>query len=99
MISKTFCVNPWITLHYYQGIKMNPCCVFRGSISAPSIESYATSQELQIIKSKLLNNEAIPQCIRCWDQEQQGHTSKRQRDNKTYEKIFLYKHKKNISES
>lgn len=93
MTSKTFCVNPWITLHTKFTKGYSPCCRFRGVVNSNSIKGYVNSAELDSIKSKLLDGNAIPECRDCWEQESRGHTSKRQRDNQTYGKIFQFLHK------
>ena len=93
MTSKTFCVNPWITLHTKFTKGYSPCCRFRGVVNSDNIKDYVNSAELDSIKSKLLDGNAIPECRDCWEQESRGYTSKRQRDNQTYGKIFQFLHK------
>jgi hypothetical protein len=88
MISKTFCVNPWVTLHAKILDGYNPCCLFEKTIQANTVQEYVHSPELKSIKDRMLAGEKISECSRCWKQEQTGHVSKRQRDNKTYSKIF-----------
>jgi len=93
MTSNTFCVNPWITLHTKFTKGYNPCCRFRGIVNSHSIDSYVNSPELDSIKRRLLDGQAITECADCWKQESRGYTSKRQRDNLTYNKIFQFLHK------
>jgi len=93
MNPKTFCVNPWVTLHtkFTQGY--SPCCWFNGTVDSNSIQQYVHSDRLTKIKQNLLDGNAISECSACWNQEARGYTSKRQRDNQTYKQIFqaLYK--------
>jgi organic radical activating enzyme len=88
MNSDTFCVNPWITLHAKFNEGMNPCCLFKTVLKYDTVDKYVNSEELKSIKNRLVDGEKIPECVVCWNHEQSGHVSKRQRDNKTYGKIF-----------
>jgi sulfatase maturation enzyme AslB (radical SAM superfamily) len=93
MMSKTFCVNPWLTLHTKFTRGYSPCCRFNGTVVSDSIQQYVQSDQLIKIKQDLLNGRAIPECSDCWKQEAWGYASKRQRDNQTYKQVFqaLYK--------
>ena len=88
MNPETFCVNPWITLHAKILDGYNPCCLFQHTIKTNTVEEYIHSAELKSIKTKMLAGEKIIECSTCWKQEQAGHVSKRQRDNKIYYNIF-----------
>lgn len=94
MIQHTFCVNPWITLHYQADGKYSPCCLFKGSYQAESIQQYAHSQDLSDLKQSLLSNQQHNRCSTCWNDETQGILSKRQRDNKTYQLLWDFRYKK-----
>ena len=97
-MSDSFCVNPWVSMHYIMGQQINPCCLFVGGVKTNAVNEYATSTELAEIKHSLLNNKKIPECSTCWSQESRGGISKRQRDNQTYKNIFDYRFKKNLEE-
>lgn len=97
MSQDTFCVNPWITLHYQSDGNYSPCCVFKGSYRSGSIQEYAQNQELSKLKESLLSNQRPHQCSNCWVDEDRGILSKRQRDNKTYELLWNVKYKKDPS--
>lgn len=88
MTSPTFCVNPWVALHSKKLAGYNPCCWFNGTVLSNTVDEYVSSPELKSIKQRLLAGEAIPECSVCWQQEHNGYTSKRQRDNRTYQPIF-----------
>lgn len=88
MNPKTFCVNPWVTLHTHITDGFNPCCLFRDTINRKTVNEYVNSPELASIKQRLLNGEQIPECSACWHQESVDYISKRQRDNQTYKNIF-----------
>ena len=93
MISKTFCVNPWASLHVKFTEGFSPCCRFSGVIKSNTVQQYVNSNKLAQIKTDLLSGHAVPECSDCWKQESRGYVSKRQRDNQIYGKIFqvLYK--------
>lgn len=93
MMSKTFCINPWNTAHVRMTQGYNPCCLFSDTYQAKDVVEYANGTELADLKSRMLAGERVPECMHCWVQEDQGNESKRQRDNKVYEKIFQYKFK------
>lgn len=88
MSQETFCVNPWVSLHAKMSDGFNPCCLFSTSINTKTVDEYVNSPELASVKQRLLNGEKISECSNCWVQESNGYVSKRQRDNKTYEKQF-----------
>jgi len=92
-MSSHFCVNPWISAHVKLDHGYNPCCLFEQTYQADSVESYAKSPALLDIKQRMLAGEQLEECRYCWMQEQQGYDSKRIRDNKTYQKIFLHRFK------
>ena len=93
MNEKTFCVNPWISINYQFGLGYSPCCVYASSHKFDSIEQYVQSSELATLKKQLLDGVAVKDCIHCWQEESQGYSSKRVRDNKLYSQVFDYKYK------
>lgn len=95
MSQDTFCVNPWMTLHYQFDGTYLPCCQIQKPYRANSIQEYASSQELFELKQALLSNQRHPQCQKCWTNEDRGIVSKRQRDTKTYQKLWELKYRKN----
>lgn len=86
-----FCVNPWVSAHIKLDQGFNPCCLFSKTYTAESLDQYANGDELADLKARILSGERVQECNYCWMQEDQGYTSKRQRDNKTYEKVFLHR--------
>lgn len=96
MTADTFCVNPWVSLHVAQGKFYNPCCLFKKQFPAASIHDYTASSELAQVKRDLIAGVHIKECSTCWQQEQQGYASKRQRDNTKYQKVFQAKHQNNL---
>ena len=93
--SDTFCVNPWITLHHRSDAGLSPCCLWRGRNYQGSVAAYTQSDMLLETKKQLMDNVQIESCSNCWEQESQGITSKRIRDNKTYDSAWHLLHSKN----
>lgn len=97
-MSKTFCVNPWITLHSNLDKGYNPCCLFKGSYKLP-LDEYIKNEKLNNVKEQLLNNQQPRECSFCWSQEAKGLVSKRQRDNKSYQQVFDYLYAKDSTQT
>ena len=93
MNEKTFCVNPWISINYQFGQGYSPCCVYASSHGFASINEYANSTELATLKKQLLDGVPVKDCVHCWEEESQGYSSKRLRDNQLYSQVFDYKYK------
>lgn len=92
-MSDNFCVNPWVSAHIRLDQGYNPCCLFSKTYKANNIADYANGTELAELKQRILTGERVKECNYCWLQEDQGYISKRQRDNQTYQKVFLHKFK------
>jgi len=97
-MSKTFCVNPWITLHSKLDRGYNPCCLFEGSYQLP-LDEYIKNKDLNSVKEQLLNNQRPKECLSCWSLEDRNLISKRQRDNELYQKVFNYLYTKDSTQT
>lgn len=93
MNEKTFCVNPWVSVNYQFGEGYRPCCVYGSNLKFSSIEQYANSTELAALKKQLLAGVPAKECAYCWQEESQGYSSKRLRDNQQFSQVFDYKYK------
>jgi sulfatase maturation enzyme AslB (radical SAM superfamily) len=93
MNEKTFCVNPWISINYQFGDGYRPCCVYGSNLKFTSIKQYANSTELATLKKQLLAGVPAKECAYCWQEESQGYSSKRLRDNQQFSQVFDYKYK------
>ena len=93
MNEKTFCVNPWISINYQFGEGYRPCCVYGTNMEFASIKQYANSTELATLKQQLLTGVPAKDCSYCWQEESQGYSSKRLRDNQLFGPVFDYKYK------
>lgn len=84
---KNFCVLPWIHLHAWPDKRVMPCCVADSDMPVAHIEPGQTINELinsdryKEIRVAMLNDEAVPECKRCYDIETIGTWTMRQSHN------------------
>ncbi len=91
----SFCTMPWSGVEINTDGNLRPCCEFVGSeivdaenntpynISTHSLTDYMQSNELRLIKQKMLNGEYVKECSNCYFNESVGVKSLRQRKNKS----------------
>jgi hypothetical protein len=95
----TWCVNPFLQAHQQMDGNLTPCCLYQANKMGKDIDTYINSQELKNLKQNLTTGIQDPGCRQCWNEEQSGIVSKRQRDNKTYHQRFqLIYNKKELLE-
>lgn len=85
--SKTFCMYPWIHLHAYPTGDAYPCCMFDmaypvGNTRKNTLENIWNNDEMKTIRLKMINDEPINGCERCYEKEKSGFFSGRQSANK-----------------
>lgn len=85
-IPKTVCVNPWINLFLDTAGLANPCCIYQDpekqlSINTQTFDEITSSQKMKKLRVQLLNGKQPVECQQCWNEEANGKTSKRLRDN------------------
>jgi len=89
--SKTFCMLPWIHLHAYPTGEVWPCCAAEhdgmkakplGNARQNNLEEIWNSPRMQELRTRLLNDETDPYCVRCYERESSGFRSDRQSSNK-----------------
>lgn len=91
MTSKTFCHVAFRELYFESttGKKYSSCCqqYTRGSGNVFSDETFSFEKDewLQNLRQQLVDGEQPSTCVRCWDLEQKGFESFRQRWNKHYD--------------
>jgi len=78
-MSKTYCNEPWKTVHYDHEGKMGPCCTYRGDRPAniQNVNDYINSDWLKELQRKMLNSEKDSGCHNCWIKEDAGEDSLR----------------------
>jgi MoaA/NifB/PqqE/SkfB family radical SAM enzyme len=82
------CLYPWYHLANTSDGRVKPCCIYGDTIKKPngteyylqkdSIKDIYKSEYLLNLRNQFLQNNKPPECIRCWNDESVGMTSKRQ---------------------
>jgi len=85
---KHFCVLPWIHFHAWPDKRVMPCCVADSNMPVAEIDGdqsileMMNSERYKEIRKAMLNDEAVPECKRCFDLELMGTWTMRQSHNK-----------------
>jgi organic radical activating enzyme len=89
----SFCTMPWNGIEINTNGHLRPCCKFAESqlteavngrpfnVSTHTLNEYLNSSELRSIKQKMLNGEYVHECRKCYEEEDAGVKSLRQRKN------------------
>ena len=88
MESKTFCPYPWISIMTQPTGAANFCCVARDQFKnddgtmfnlnkGDKIEQVWNSNHMREVRKQMATGENVPQCTRCYDQEDMGFPSYR----------------------
>ena len=89
----SFCTMPWNGIEINTNGHLRPCCKFAESqlteadsgrpfnVSTHTLNEYLNSSELRSIKQKMLNGEYVYECRKCYEEEDAGVKSLRQRKN------------------
>ena len=85
--SKTFCILPWIHVHAYPTGAAYPCCSTDmeypiGDMRKNSIKEIWNQNPIKNIRTRMLNDQPVAGCVRCYEQETSGFLSGRQASNK-----------------
>lgn len=98
LMPKTLCPMPWMHLEINTVGEVSPCCIYSEklqSIQDLSLTKIFFSDILQQARRDLISGKKIPQCNACWNMENQGLTSHRQRHLQALGKDFLGKYIQN----
>jgi hypothetical protein len=85
---KHFCVLPWVHFHSWPDGKVMPCCVADSNMPVASIKNNESiiqmmnSEDYKKMRTKMLNDEPVEACKRCYDLEIMGTWTMRQSHNK-----------------
>jgi len=85
--SKHFCILPWIHFHAWPDKKVMPCCIADSDMpvsevrSDQSILEMMNSQEYKEMRLKMLADEPVEACNRCYELENDGTWTLRQSQN------------------
>lgn len=87
--SDTFCILPWIHLHSFPNGPAYPCCNTEmkdkiGNTNEQSLEEIWNDAPLRSVRRRMMNNEKVNGCKRCYEQEEAGFFSMRVSSNKHF---------------
>lgn len=90
MSSKTFCSKPWKNLEINADGSFAPCCIWGDrlkdenniefNVNKNSFDEIYNSKHLKELRSNLLNNKRPESCSQCWQEEDNGIMSLRQKE-------------------
>jgi organic radical activating enzyme len=85
--SKTFCMYPWIHLHAYPTGPAYLCCMAEmdspvGNCREKTLKEIWNDEPMKTVRRKMLNNETVADCAKCYERENHGFFSVRQSANK-----------------
>ena len=85
---KHFCVLPWVHFHAWPDKRVMPCCVADSELPTAelrddeSIIQMMNSDKYNELRSKMMRDEPVAECKRCYDLELMGEWTMRQSHNK-----------------
>ncbi|MCZ0933175.1 MAG: twitch domain-containing radical SAM protein [Oligoflexia bacterium] len=95
---ENLCVIPFVHLTSKPNGAVRLCCFSTKYIKdqsgnqlffgRDSLEQIWNSHDMRGVRMKMLNNEKLTECRYCWDEEANGKTSKRMRENKRFLKSY-----------
>ena len=90
---KHFCMAPFTHIQLNPYGEINPCCIFDKRIypKYDSLEMAFNGPENSDLRSKMLNDEWVEGCKKCYRDEEIGKPSYRKRFNKKYDTSFVDK--------
>ena len=86
-----FCMAPFVHIQRNSYGEFNPCCMFSDRIYSEydSIHDAFNGKENNILRQRMLKDEKIPGCDKCYRDESLGKSSYRQRFNNRYDKKYI----------
>lgn len=93
MISKTFCILPWIHFYANPDGSVLPCCIGDhrkplGNVQQQSIEKIWNNSRYKKMRSNMLQGQRCEECTACYNAEDSGVNSFRNSSNKEYKEFF-----------
>ncbi len=95
MISKTFCILPWIHFYANPDGTVLPCCIGDhrlplGNVQKNSITEIWNSDQYKEMRLNMLSGNRCKECTSCYQSEDAGVNSFRQSVNKDYAEFFNF---------
>ncbi len=87
--NKSFCLAPWLSIHTWPDGKTFPCCIWNsndpvGNVNDNTLKEIWNNDRMKSTRVAMLNDEKITACKRCYDLEENGDKSYRERINKQH---------------
>ena len=87
--SKTFCILPWLHVHSFPTGEAYPCCNTEmsekiGNTNDQSLAEIWNGDQMREVRRKMLSDEQVKGCNRCYEQEEAGFFSMRLSSNKHF---------------
>jgi len=85
---KHFCVLPWVHFHAWPDKRVMPCCVADSDLPTSEIRNdesiiqMMNTDKYNDLRKKMMRDEAVPECKRCYDLETMGEWTMRQSHNR-----------------
>jgi radical SAM protein with 4Fe4S-binding SPASM domain len=86
-----FCMAPWMHLHVLAEGQVTPCCESRemlGNINRQSFQEIWNGAPMRTVRAQMLRGERLSGCQKCFDKEDSGVQSLRERFNSHREHLF-----------
>lgn len=95
MVSKTFCILPWIHFYANPDGGVLPCCIGNhrtplGNVQQNTIEEIWNGERYKTMRQKMLAGERCEECSACYQTEDSGVNSFRQSSNRDYAEFLNY---------
>lgn len=91
----TICILPWIHAHIHTTGNVYPCChsisskdAVMGSVKCESLESIINSDNMKKLRLNMLSDVKSSVCTKCYEMEDSGIASYRNRHNEYFKKHF-----------
>ena len=93
--NKTICLAPWVSIHHWPNGKTYPCCLWDsqdpvGDLNKQSLKEIWNSDKLKQARLGMLKGEKVSSCSRCYELEEIGDHSYRQRINEQHSQYEKY---------
>lgn len=83
-MTDTYCSLPWVSAHSWCG-DVTPCCFWEGNgVIAKDATEALNSEFFENIRKDMLANKKLQGCTQCYQTEESGKTSRRQRSIEKY---------------
>lgn len=77
----TFCMAPWMSIHTWPNGNVYPCCLWdsslpTGNLNVDTIEDIWNSDKLKDTRIKMLNNQEVKECKRCYQLSENSYKNR-----------------------